>query len=271
MSQGRVLVIAGSDSGGGAGIQGDLKTVMALGGYASTAITAVTVQNTLGVFGVHQVPADLIAGQIRAVLSDLGADAVKTGMLGSDEAVRAVAITLEERGRELPLVVDPVMRSTQGAQLASQKAVELIKAELFLRAAIVTPNIPEAEQLAGFPIRDLDDMKRAADLFLTLGPEAVLIKGGHLKSEIVTDVLLTADGFEIMSAPRIDTPHTHGTGCTLASAIACGLAQGQDMVASVLRARAFVRQAIERAPRLGRGHGPLNHAHALDPFPFDPH
>ncbi len=266
---GRVLVIAGSDSSGGAGIQADIKTIMALGGYATTAIAAVTVQNSLGVFGVHQVPADFIAGQIRAALNDIGADAIKTGMVGSAEAVYAIARTLDEHDAKLPLVVDPVMRATGGAELATRMAIEAIKAELFLRATIVTPNIPESEQLAGFAIQDLDDMKRAADLFLTLGPESVLIKGGHLETETVFDVLLTADGFQIMSGPRIASVHTHGTGCTLASGIACGLAQGLDVADAVRRARAFVRKAIGTAPGLGFGHGPLNHAHSLAPFPMD--
>jgi hydroxymethylpyrimidine/phosphomethylpyrimidine kinase len=267
--QGRVLVVAGSDSGAGAGIQADLKTVMALGGYAMTALTAVTVQNTEGVAAVHEVPAEIIAAQMQAVLGDIGADAIKTGMLGSAAAVRAVAGVLAAQPRAIPLVVDPVMTAKGGALLIDTPALKVLKDELALRATILTPNIPEAEHLAGFAIRDLNDMKRAADILMTLGPEAVLIKGGHFPGETIEDVLLTGEGFDVMMGRRINSRHTHGTGCTLSSAIAVGLAQGLAVPDAVKRARAFVREAIRSAPGLGRGHGPLNHAHTVKPFALD--
>lgn len=267
--QGRVLVVAGSDSGAGAGIQADLKTVMALGGYAMTAITAVTVQNTEGVLAVHELPGETIAAQMSAVLCDIGADVIKTGMLGSAASVRVVAQVIEAQDKPIPLVVDPVMIAKGGAALIDAPAVKVLKDELCLRATILTPNIPEAEHLAGFAIRDLNDMKRAADVLMTLGPEAVLIKGGHRPGETIEDVLLTADGFDVMMGRRINSRHTHGTGCTLASAIAVGLAQGMAVEEAVKRARAYVREAIRSAPGLGRGHGPLNHAHTVKPFAFD--
>jgi len=265
--RGRVLVVAGSDSGASAGIQADLKTVMALGGYAMTAITAVTVQNTQGVSATHEIPPPLVASQIEAVLDDIGADVIKTGMLGSAATVHAVVGAIS--GRPIPLVVDPVMTAKGGASLIDAPAVKVLKDELCLRATILTPNIPEAEHLAGFAIRDLNDMKRAAELLMTLGPEAVLIKGGHLPGDTIEDVLLTGDGFDVMMGRRINSPHTHGTGCTLASAIAVSLAQGMSIEASVKRARAYVREAIRSAPGLGHGHGPLNHAHTVKPFAFD--
>jgi hydroxymethylpyrimidine/phosphomethylpyrimidine kinase len=266
---GRVLVVAGSDSGAGAGIQADLKTVMALGGYAMTAITAVTVQDTENVSAVHEVPPEIIAAQMRTALADIGADVIKTGMLGSAVSVHAVAQTLAALERPIPLVVDPVMVAKGGTTLIDSAAIKVLKDELCLRATILTPNIPEAEHLAGFAIRDLNDMKRAADILMTLGPEAVLIKGGHQPGGTIEDVLLTADGFDVMMGRRINSRHTHGTGCTLASAIAVGLAQGLSIEASVKRARAFVREAIRSAPGLGRGHGPLNHAHTVKPFALD--
>jgi hydroxymethylpyrimidine/phosphomethylpyrimidine kinase len=259
-----VLVVAGSDSGAGAGIQADIKAVMALGGYAMTALTAVTVQNTQNVSAVHEVPPEM-----KAVLADIGADVIKTGMLGSAAAVHAVAKTLMDLPQPIPLVVDPVMVAKGGAMLIDTPALKVLKDELCLRATILTPNIPEAEHLAGFAIRDLSDMKRAADILMTLGPEAVLIKGGHRPGETIEDVLLTTDGFDVMMGRRINSKHTHGTGCTLASAIAVGLAQGLAVEAAVKRARAYVREAIRSAPGLGHGHGPLNHAHTVKPFAFD--
>lgn len=264
---GRVLIIAGSDSGGGAGIQGDIKTVTMLGGYAATAVTAITVQNTLGVSAVHPVPPDIVAGQITAVLDDIGADAIKTGMLGDAATVQAVARTLRARGVLPPLVVDPVMRAKGGAALLRDDAVAAVIAELFPVAAVVTPNIPEAEQMAGFAIADLAGMTRAAEALRARGPQAVLLKGGHLEGPTVHDVLLTGEGIEIFTGPRIDTRHTHGTGCALASAIACGIAQGLGLKAAVARARDYVAAAIRNAPGLGAGHGPLGHAHPLHGTP----
>lgn len=264
---GRVLIIAGSDSGGGAGIQADIKTVTALRGYAATAITALTAQNTQGVFGVHAVPLDFIAQQIRLVLEDIGADCIKTGMLASSDIIDTVADALETTGAGIPLVVDPVMVAKGGAPLLAEEATEALKSRLIARATVVTPNIPEAEVLAGFAIRTIEDMLHAARSILTLGPEAVLLKGGHLEGEQVTDLLLCRGGTELMFAnPRIDTRHTHGTGCTLASAIAAGIAQGMTIRDAVVRARHYVRAAIESAPGLGRGHGPLDHGHTVRPF-----
>jgi hydroxymethylpyrimidine/phosphomethylpyrimidine kinase len=262
--RGRVLVIAGSDSGGGAGIQADIKTITALGAYAATAITAVTAQNTLGVQGVVALAPDFIRLQIASVLDDLGADAIKTGMLGDAGAVDAVCDALAA-WPPLPLVVDPVMQAKGGAVLLGESAVSVLKRRLVPLAALLTPNLPEAEALTGMVIADLRDRRRAADALLALGAHAVLLKGGHGAGGIVTDLLVTAAGEEAFSAPRIATRHTHGTGCTLASAIAAGLAQGMGLSAAVRRAHAYVQQAIATAPGFGAGHGPLNHAVTVDP------
>lgn len=261
--KGRMLVVAGSDSSGGAGIQADIKTATALGGYAATALTAVTVQSTQGVTAIHPIPAELVAAQMLAVLDDIGADVVKTGMLARRDVIEAVAQTLV--GRALPLVLDPVMVAKGGARLIEASAVDAAKALLFPQALLITPNVPEAEHLAGFRIRDVDDMTRAAQVLQSLGPAAVLVKGGHLDGASVHDVLVSVDGVDIMTSPRLDTRHTHGTGCTLASAIAMGLAQGLALGPAVRRARAYVQQAIATAPGLGHGHGPLNHVHTVCP------
>ncbi len=264
---GRVLIIAGSDSGGGAGIQADIKTVTCLRGYAATAITALTAQNTHGVFGVHEVPLDFIAQQISLVLTDLGADCLKTGMLASSAIIDTVADTLEAHGGGIPLVVDPVMVAKGGAPLLAEQAVAALKTRLIARATVVTPNIPEAEVLAGFTIRGVDGMRRAGRAILALGPQAVLLKGGHLEGHQVIDLLLQRDGTELLFAnARLDTRHTHGTGCTLASATATGIAQGLSIAEAVVRARHYVRRAIECAPGLGGGHGPLDHGHTVADF-----
>lgn len=263
--KGRVLVVAGSDSGGGAGIQADIKTITALGGYAATAITALTVQNTTGVHGIHDVPTDIITAQMRVVLDDIGADAVKTGMLHRPDIIEAVAAELAARP-PIPLVVDPVMVAKGGARLLEAEALHALRTALIRIAAVLTPNAPEAEALTGFSVESLDDMRRAAEMLLTLGAGAVLLKGGHLPGETVHDVLVWPDGEETFSAPRIETRHTHGTGCTLASALAAGLAQGLDVRAAVARAHAYVQEAIRTAPGFGSGHGPLNHAHTCAPF-----
>lgn len=238
----------------------------ALGGYAMTAITALTAQNTEGVFGVHPVPADFIVEQMRLVLRDIGADAVKLGMLHDAAVIDAVADTLLAEAPGVPLVVDPVMISKGGAALLDPAASVTLKRRLPIIATIMTPNIPEAEALSGLTIGDLDEMRHAAAMLLTLGGETILLKGGHLEGDEVTDILATADGLIEMTSPRIDTVHTHGTGCTLASAIATGLAQGLALEPAVRRARAYVREAIASAPGFGRGHGPLNHIHPLAPY-----
>jgi hydroxymethylpyrimidine/phosphomethylpyrimidine kinase len=254
-------VVAGSDSGGGAGIQADIKTVMALGGFATTAVTAVTAQDTLGVHGVFAVPPDFIALQMRHVLSDIGADAFKTGMLADVHTVRAVA-EMFALYPGIPLVLDPVMMAKGGHKLIDDEAIATLKSDLLPLAAVITPNAPEAETLSGLGIGSLDDQFRAADVLLRMGVRAVLLKGGHLDAAEITDVLATQDGVLVFRAPRRVTRHTHGTGCTLASAIATGLAQGRPLVESVRRAHAYVQAAMESAPGLGAGHGPLDHGAA---------
>jgi len=256
---GRVLVIAGSDSGGGAGVQADIKTVTALGGYAASAITAVTVQNTLGVQGVHPIPPPIIAAQIRAVLADIGADAIKTGMLGGAEAIEAVLDALAEFPG-IPLVVDPVMIAKGGAALLAPGGLDALR-RLVARADLVTPNAPEAEALTGLAIADTDDLRAAGEqLLLTSGVKAVLVKGGHLPGDSVIDLLITAAGETVLEGLRIVTRHTHGTGCTLASACAAGLAQGLRLEDAVPRAWAYTAEAIRQAPGFGAGAGPLDHA-----------
>ncbi len=265
---GRVLIVAGSDSGGGAGIQGDIKTVTALRGYAATAITALTAQNTRGVFRVLPVSPEFVAQQMRLVLEDIGADVIKTGMLHSAAVIEAAAQVIAELGGGIPLVVDPVMVSKSGAFLLDPEAVHALKQLLLVNAELATPNVPEAMVLTGMDrILDLADMRHAATLIRSLGPRAVLIKGGHMEGEIVTDLLSTDNGDEVFQSPRLHTPHTHGTGCTLASAIATSLAQGLAMHDAVARARAYLEQAILTAPGLGHGHGPLNHGHTVAEFP----
>jgi hydroxymethylpyrimidine/phosphomethylpyrimidine kinase len=261
--RGRVLICAGSDSGGGAGIQADIKAVTALGGFASTALTALTAQNTEGVHGIHEVPLEFVDQQIRVVLEDIGADCVKTGMLHGEGVIRVVIRALEAVGAEIPLVVDPVMVAKGGHRLLDPDALEALRDEMLPRARLVTPNIPEAELLVGLQINDLDDMRRAADRLLALGPRAVLLKGGHMEGEVLTDLLVTSEGVEKFSGPRLATRHTHGTGCSMASAIAAGIAQGLAVSRAVERARDYVHTAILTAPGLGRGHGPLNHAHTV--------
>ncbi|HEX5327100.1 MAG TPA: bifunctional hydroxymethylpyrimidine kinase/phosphomethylpyrimidine kinase [Acetobacteraceae bacterium] len=260
MSGGRVLVIAGSDSGGGAGIQADIKTLTALGAYAATAVTALTAQDTLGVHGVLPVPPDFVRQQIAVVLDDIGADAIKTGMLADADIIGAVAEELTRRAPTIPLVVDPVMVAKGGAALLAEGAVAALKARLLPLATVITPNLPEAEALSGMAIPDADAMRRAATALLALGPRAVLLKGGHLPGDVVIDLLATRDGVQEYAAARIASRHTHGTGCTLASAVAAGLAQGMELCAAVERARRYVRAAIAAAPGFGAGHGPLNHA-----------
>jgi len=256
---GRVLAIAGSDSGGGAGIQADIKTVTALGGYAATAITALTAQNTLGVQGIRIVPPEFISQQIEVVLSDIGADAVKTGMLGDVATIETVADALARHATGLPLVLDPVMVAKGGARLLEPGAVHALIRHLLPKARVITPNLPEAEVLLGRPIPDVAAMRQAAPALLALGVPAVLLKGGHLPGTELVDLLATAAGIEEFVDRRIDTRHTHGTGCTLASAVATGLAQAMTLREAVVRARAYVRAAIAAAPGFGTGHGPLNH------------
>ena len=260
--QGRVLVIAGSDSGGGAGIQADIKTITALGGYAATAITAVTVQNTLGVTGVHPIPLEIIAAQARAVLDDIGADAIKTGMLGAIAVVETVAAALDH-AKGVPAVVDPVMIAKGGASLLEAAAIGAVKSLMIPRAALLTPNAPEAAALTGLTVETTDDLRRAGEALLAMGARAVLMKGGHIDGDRMVDVLMTPLGETTFEGERIDTRHTHGTGCTLASACATGLAQGLSLEQAVARAWNYVHEAMLRAPGFGAGHGPLDHGWTL--------
>ncbi len=254
----RILTIAGSDSGGGAGIEADIKTITSLGGYACTAITALTAQNTLGVFGVLPVPVSFLKLTIATVLMDIGTDAIKSGMLASADIVEAVASALPDA---TPYVLDPVMVATSGATLLPDDAVAAIRSRLLPRAALVTPNLPEAAKLTGLPVETEAQRLAAGRALLEMGAAAALIKGGHGPSDdgTITDLLIHKNGFERFTMPRIATRHTHGTGCTLAAAIATGLAQTMSMRASVERARLYLQNAILHAPELGAGNGPVNH------------
>ena len=258
--KGRVLIVAGSDSGGGAGIQADIKAVTAMAGFAATAITALTAQNTEGVHGVVAIDPAFIARQIEVVLADIGADALKTGMLHSAEVIATVADSFKAHAPGIPVVVDPVMVSKGGHRLLLSEAEAALREILVPMAALVTPNLPEAEVLVGFAVRDEVGMRRAAEKLCALGAKAVLLKGGHLAGDRVVDLLFHAGRLERFEDARIDSRNTHGTGCTLASAIAAGLAQQMTLSDAVQRARLYVRRAIATAPGFGRGHGPLNHA-----------
>jgi hydroxymethylpyrimidine/phosphomethylpyrimidine kinase len=262
--RGRVLAVAASDSGGGAGIQADIKTITALGGYAMTAVTALTAQDTREVHAVHPVPPDFLRRQMECVLDDIGADAVKTGMLGEGASIAVVCEVLHRKARGIPLVIDPVLVS--GRRLLSDEAVAEVKRNLMPLAHVLTPNIPEAELLGGMAITDEASMHAAAEALRTLGIPVVLLKGSHLPGEEVVDMLATDKGVEVFRTPRVVTQHLHGAGCTLASGIAVGLAQGMPVRDAVLRARAFVQAAIASAPGYGHGQGPLNHAIACPPW-----
>ncbi len=262
-TKGRVLIIAGSDSGGGAGIQADIKAVTCLGGFAMTAITALTAQNTLGVHGIHAVPEAFVRQQIQVVMEDLGADCVKIGMLATASIIDTVVRALDDFAPGVPMVLDPVMVAKGGHPLLEPDAVSALKATLLPRATVITPNLPEAGVLLDRTLRTEEDMVDAVAALRTLSPHAVLLKGGHLEGERLLDLLVTPDAVQRFEGRRLATAHTHGTGCTLASAIAVGLAQGLEMPRAVARARDYVRRAIETAPGLGKGHGPLNHGHPL--------
>ena len=264
----RVLSIAGSDSGGGAGVQADLKTFAALGCFGMTAITALTAQNTTGVRSIHAVPLQILADQIDAVVEDIGVDAVKIGMLHSAPTVQAVAEAID-RHHLSQVVLDPVMVATSGATLIDPQAVASLVRELFPRTALVTPNLDEAALLVDRPLRSEADMEAAARELLARGANAVLLKGGHLDGDTVGDLLLMKDADpQWMRAPRIATANTHGTGCTLSSAIAAHLALGADLPQAVRQAREFVRGALQAGAnaRTGTGSGPLNHGHAPQPM-----
>jgi hydroxymethylpyrimidine/phosphomethylpyrimidine kinase len=257
------LTIAGSDSGGGAGIQADLKVFMAFGCHGMSAVTALTAQNTVGVTGVHEVPADFVVQQIHAVASDLGVDAAKTGMLASAAIVEAVAEAVVVHHIS-PLVVDPVSVSKHGSRLLAEDAVDALKTSLFPQAALITPNLHEAETLLDHSVTTLEEMKEAARELADLGPQAVLVKGGHLEGEDdAVDLFFDGAAMEVLRGPRYDTRDTHGTGCALAAAVTADLAKGAGMAEAVSDAKAFVAGAIERSLRLGSGYGPVNPAWRL--------
>ena len=257
--KGRVLVIAGSDSGGGAGIQADIKSVMAMGGYAMTAITAITVQDTTGVHDVHPVPLDTVGGQMRVCLADIGADSVKTGMLGTAGLVELVGETLDERARSVPRIIDPVMVATSGDRLVDERAVAALTSVLLPGAHLITPNAPEAEVLSGKAVDGINGQRRAAERLLERGAKGVLVKGGHIPGRTITDVLQTEYGEWFFEAERIETSSTHGTGCTLASAIAARVAQGDVLEEAIEEARDYLLGAIRHAKGFGTGHGPVDH------------
>jgi hydroxymethylpyrimidine/phosphomethylpyrimidine kinase len=265
--KGRVLVVAGSDSGGGAGIQADIKTITALGAFAATAVTALTAQNTLAVLAVMPVAPAFVRQQMDAVLSDIGTDCIKTGMLFDGAVIVAVADGIEAMAPAVPLVVDPVMVASTGARLLDADAMERLKARLIARARVVTPNLPEAELLVGFAITSLEDMRRAAERLLAMGAAAAVVKGGHLPGEVVRDLVIDGGASFVLEARRIETRSTHGTGCTLASGIAAGLAQGLRLRPAIERAHAYLQRAIASAPGYGSGHGPLDHAHSFRETP----
>ncbi|MBR9824184.1 MAG: bifunctional hydroxymethylpyrimidine kinase/phosphomethylpyrimidine kinase [Alphaproteobacteria bacterium] len=257
--RGRVLIVAGSDSGGGAGIQADIKAVSAMGGYAMTAITAITVQNTLGVSGIHPIPDETVADQMRAVLGDLGADAIKTGMLATASLIDTLARVLEEEAAHLPLILDPVMVATSGDRLINEEAETALRDQLLPRATLITPNALEAQHLTGIEITDLHSQIEAARALIDAGAGAALVKGGHMEGETLRDVLVSSRGLEVMERPRLHTRHTHGTGCTLASAIAARIALGHSLPEAVESAGEYLHEAIKRAPGFGQGHGPVDH------------
>jgi hydroxymethylpyrimidine/phosphomethylpyrimidine kinase len=256
------MTIAGSDSGGGAGIQADLKTFAALGVYGTSVLTAITAQNTLAVTAVHEIPPDIVAAQIDAVVTDIGADAVKTGMLSSAPIIEVVAAKLREY--RLPnVVVDPVMAAKSGDRLLREDAVTVLRALLLPLATVVTPNLPEAEILVGRSLPDRDAVRRAAREIVALGPKAVVMKGGHAAGDAVVDILFDGANFREYVAPRIDTSSTHGTGCTFASAIAAGLALGRSVDEAVAQAKEYVTAALRNAEPIGGGHGPVHHFYSF--------
>ncbi len=276
--QGRVLIIAGSDPSGGAGIQADLKTVTALGGYGMSAITALTVQDTKGVYDVMPVSPDFISAQIKTAIADIGVDAIKIGMIGNVETGDAILAGLKEAGWEyparndahmIPLILDPVLVATSGDQLSGEGVKEFIVNRFLPISYLITPNLMEAEALCGFSVQTKEQQYRAGEKFLEMGAENALVKGGHGRDAVVHDIMIGRMESFTFENPRIETSSTHGTGCTLASALATGLAQGLPVKKAAGRAIAYVQKAIETAPGFGAGHGPLNHAHTVFPFDVD--
>lgn len=262
MKYSRVLTIAGSDSGGGAGIQADIKAISAMGCYAASAITAVTVQNTLGVYGVHPIPLDVLEGQIDAVLSDIGADALKIGMLHSADVVCLVADKILQYGIS-NVVLDPVMVSTSGHRLIEESAIDMLKSRLLPLARVITPNIPEAEILSGRSVRGEEDFAEVAMMLSADRSVSVLLKAGHLSGDSLVDYFYNAEDDTVTKLPsrRVNTKNTHGTGCTLSSALAAALARGEDLTDAAKSAKSYIEQAIISGSRyeIGQGHGPVNH------------
>jgi hydroxymethylpyrimidine/phosphomethylpyrimidine kinase len=264
----RLLTIAGSDSGGGAGIQADLKTFSALGCYGMSAITALTAQNTTGVRAIHAIPPQMLRDQIDAVIEDIGVDAVKIGMLHAPEIVQVVADAID-RHQLRQVVLDPVMIATSGAVLIENEAVQALVQQLFPRVHLITPNLDEAGFLVGHTLKNESDMESASDQLLGLGARAVLIKGGHLSGDTVADLFVNSQGQKWwLRAPRIHSPNTHGTGCTLSSAIAAHLALGDPIEQAIEKSHAYIRQALQAGAhvRTGSGSGPLNHISAPVPM-----
>ena len=255
----RVLTIAGSDSGGGAGIQADLKTFAAYEVYGTSVLTAITAQNTVGVTGIHEIPSDLIGEQIRCVMDDIGADSIKTGMLSTSSIVQTVSRELGKYNVQ-NLVVDPVMIAKSGDALLQEEAVEAVRNLMIPLAAVVTPNIPEAEVLTGMTITSEQDMKTAASMLVQMGAKSAVVKGGHREGP-ASDLFYDGSNYEVFTVDRIDTVNTHGTGCTFASAVAAGLAKGHGMRDSVAEAKLYITESIRKSFAVGSGHGPLNHFH----------
>jgi len=256
---GKVLIAAGSDSGGGAGIQADIKTCAAFGVYSATAITAITAQNTQGVQRVEALAPDLVADQMRSVLSDIGADVIKIGMLANAGIIEAVADVIAAEAEGVTVVLDPVLVATSGDALLDESAIGILKEKLLPLADVITPNTHEAALLTGLTVEDAEGMIKAGEALREMGAYAALMKGGHLEGKSVTDILVAEEGNQMMNAPRIYSRHTHGTGCTLASAVASMMAQGAPLEVAVMDAREYVFEAIRSAPKLGGGNGPLNH------------
>ena len=253
----KALTIAGSDSGAGAGIQADLKTFAAFGIYGTSVITAITAQNTVGVTKILELPADLVAAQLDAVVEDIGAQALKTGMLANSAIIEIVAEKIREH-RLRNLVVDPVMVAKGGDLLLRPEAIEALRSRLIPLAVIVTPNLPEAEQLTGIPGSRLQDIKESARRIIAMGARSVVIKGGHRKGP-ATDIFYDGKKFRELSAPRVRTPNTHGTGCTFSAAIAAGLAKGEKLENAVVQAKRYITQAIRKGFPIGAGHSPVHH------------
>ena len=254
----KALTIAGSDSGGGAGIQADLKTFTALGVYGMTAITAITVQNTVGVFGVHPIPPDTVYNQIKVVAEDIGVDALKTGMLFSEEIIQAVSQAIKDFKLN-NLVVDPVMIAKSGDPLLKESARKTLLDKLLPLALVITPNIPEAEDICKFEIKNVEDMEKACKVIHSLGSKYVVLKGGHLEGDTKIDVIYDGKNFEYLKAKSILTKNTHGTGCTFSAAITAFLAKGENPIDAIKKAREYIQGAIENSLSIGKGHGPLNH------------